>query len=158
MLRYRPNDQGGGSAGRPVSMAYLARISFGVGPWMMYHRICSPGQRLALEPDAQSGPPMIRMWCDRRKHHILFSDEYQSACVSQCSHIAVTSICEIKWNVFVSIWRASASILVPEINSLTVLHKWTKSLAQTVHQFADIKSQGYHYSNLACIRHTLSSA
>src|SRR5213593_4533877 len=29
---HRPNDQAGGSAGRPVSAVYLRRISFGVGP------------------------------------------------------------------------------------------------------------------------------
>lgn len=32
VLSHRPNDQAGGSAGRPVSAVYRPRTSFGVGP------------------------------------------------------------------------------------------------------------------------------
>ena len=54
---------------------------------------------------------------------------------------AVAAVCHIKRDVFVGLLRASAAVLVPDINALSVFRKCREALAESVDQLSHGKSE-----------------
>ena len=48
---------------------------------------------------------------------------------------SVPSVCQIKRNVFIGLLRACSTVFIPDFHALSVLHKWSKTLSQSIDQF-----------------------
>ena len=62
---------------------------------------------------------------------------------------AISSVGKIKGNVFVGLLGARASVRIPDVHALPVLHKGGKALAHTVYQFSN--RQGEHLAHVGLL-------